>query len=332
VNANPKGLTAPLLAHGTRTRWAAMRQAGAVGVIAVGAGGAWVDNENTRLGSSVSLADTSLDDLGGQRLNSVLNPSLMPRLLAGSGIVWDSVVAVAARGEPLPTAPLRVSLRASLPTVRREIVSPNVVGMLPGTDRTLRDEVVVLSAHLDHVGTFKGPALTGDSIFNGTMDNATGAATLMETDVELFERHMRVNQLGCFIGMKAVVPLMEASGGGSIVNISSVAGKRVSTMTGPAYSAAKFGLNAMTESINIEEGIHGIRATAVCPGEVATPILDKRPIPVSADDRAKMVQPNDCGELMLFLARLPAHVCINELMITPTWNRGYIAQALTIPE
>ena len=103
-------------------------------------------------------------------------------------------------------------------------------------------------------------------------------------------------------------------------------------MTGPAYSAAKFGLNAMTESINIEEGIHGIRATAVCPGEVATPILDKRPIPVSADDRAKMVQPNDCGELMLFLARLPAHVCINELMITPTWNRGYIAQALTIPE
>mgnify|MGYP002628636118 CR=1 FL=1 len=181
VNANPKGLSAPLLAHGTRTRWAAMRQAGAVGVVAVGAGGAWVDNENTRLGSSVSLADTSLDDLGGQRINSVLNPALMPRLLAGSGIVWDSVVAVAARGDPLPTAPLRVSLRATLPTVRREIVSPNVVGMLPGTDRTLRDEVVVLSAHLDHVGTFKGPALTGDSIFNGTMDNATGAATLIET-------------------------------------------------------------------------------------------------------------------------------------------------------
>jgi len=181
VNANPKGLTAPLLAHGTRTRWAAMRQAGAVGVIAVGAGGAWVDNENTRLGSSVSLADTLLDDLGGQRINSVLNPALMPRLLAGSGIVWDSVAAIAARGEPLPTAALRVSLRASLPTVRREIVSPNVVGMLPGNDRSLRDEVVVLSAHLDHVGTFKGPALTGDSIFNGTMDNATGAATLMET-------------------------------------------------------------------------------------------------------------------------------------------------------
>ena len=185
VNANPKGLSAPLLAHGTRTRWAAMRQAGAVGVVAVGAGnaagGVWVDNENTRLGSSVSLADTLLDDLGGQRINSVLNPALMPRLLAGSGIVWDSVAALAARGAPLPTAALTVSLRATLPTVRREIVSPNVVGILPGTDRTLRDEVVVLSAHLDHVGTFKGPVLTGDSIFNGAMDNATGAATLIET-------------------------------------------------------------------------------------------------------------------------------------------------------
>ncbi len=181
VNANPKGLSAPMLAHGTRTRWAAMRQAGAVGVVAVGAGGAWVDNENTRLGGSMSLADTSLDDLGGQRINSVLNPALMPRLLAGSGIVWDSIVSVAARGEPLPSVALAVSLRATLPTVRRDIVSPNVVGMLPGTDRTLRDEVVVLSAHLDHVGTFTGPVLTGDSIFNGTMDNATGAATLIET-------------------------------------------------------------------------------------------------------------------------------------------------------
>ena len=50
--------------------------------------------------------------------------------------------------------------------------------------------------------------------------------TLMETDAALFERHMRINQLGCFLGMKAVVPLMEQSGGGSIVNISSVAGLR----------------------------------------------------------------------------------------------------------
>jgi len=90
-------------------------------------------------------------------------------------------------------------------------------------------------------------------------------------------------------------------------------------------------VNAMTESLNMEECIHGIRATAVCPGEVATPILDKRPIPVSAEDKAKMVQADDCGELMLFLARMPAHVCLNEITISPTWNRMFVAQAANIP-
>ena len=82
----------------------------------------------------------------------------------------------------------------------------------------------------------------------------------------------------------------------------------------------------MTETINLEEGPNGIRATAVCPGEVATPILDQRPVPVSAQDRARMLQPEDLGEIVLFLARLPKHVCINDLMVTPTWNRGNIAQ------
>ena len=136
---------------------------------------------------------------------------------------------------------------------------------------------------------------------------------------------------GAFYCCHAVLPLLRKQGDGLIINISSWAGRHVSTLTGPAYSAAKFGLNAMTESLNIEEGIHGIRATAVCPGEVATPILDKRPIPVSAEDRAKMVQSQDCGELMLFLARMPVHVCINDVTISPTWNRGYVAQAQAIP-
>ncbi|MFN0184621.1 MAG: SDR family oxidoreductase [Aquabacterium sp.] len=137
---------------------------------------------------------------------------------------------------------------------------------------------------------------------------------------------------GAFYACHAVLPLMRAQGDGLIINISSWAGRHVSALTGPAYSAAKFGMNAMTESLNVENGIHGIRATAVCPGEVSTPILDKRPIPVSAADRARMVQAVDCGELMLFLARMPAHVCINDLTISPTWNRGYVAQAQGIPD
>ena len=146
-----------------------------------------------------------------------------------------------------------------------------------------------------------------------------------------WDQVIRVDLDGAFYCCHAVLPMLRRQGDGLIVNISSWAGKHVSALTGPAYSAAKFGLNAMTESLNIEEGRHGIRATAVCPGEVATPILDKRPVPVSAEDKARMVQPVDCGELLLFLARLPAHVCINELVISPTANRLYLAQAAGIP-
>ena len=73
--------------------------------------------------------------------------------------------------------------------------------------------------------------------------------------------------------------------------------------------------------------MYGVRATAICPGEVATPILDNRPIPVSQEDRDMMVQSDDCGEVIRFLAELPEHVCINDLTISPTWNRGYVAAA-----
>lgn len=148
---------------------------------------------------------------------------------------------------------------------------------------------------------------------------------------EGWDQVLRIDLDGTFYCCHAALPMMRAQGDGLIINVSSWAGRHVSALTGPAYSAAKFGVNAMTESLNIEEGVHGIRATAVCPGEVSTPILDKRPVPVSAADRARMVQADDCGDLMLFLARMPAHVCINDVTISPTWNRGYVAQAQAIP-
>ncbi len=142
-----------------------------------------------------------------------------------------------------------------------------------------------------------------------------------------WERVIRIDLDGAFYCAKAVLPQMIEQQDGLIVNISSWAGRQVSMVSGPAYSAAKHAMNAMNESINMEAGLHGVRACAVCPGEVATPILDNRPIPVSEKDLAQMVQPEDCGELVRFLAELPQHVCINELTISPTWNRGYVGQA-----
>jgi len=145
--------------------------------------------------------------------------------------------------------------------------------------------------------------------------------------LEDWDSVIRIDLDGAFYCCKAVLPAMKAQGDGLIINISSWAGKHVGIVTGPAYTAAKHGMNAMNESINMEAGHCGVRACAICPGEVATPILDNRPIPVSDEDKAKMVQPEDCGAVIRFLAELPAHVCINDLTISPTWNRGYVAQA-----
>ncbi|HCD27338.1 MAG TPA: oxidoreductase [Gammaproteobacteria bacterium] len=145
--------------------------------------------------------------------------------------------------------------------------------------------------------------------------------------IEDWNSVINIDLNGAFYCNQAVLPTMKAQGDGLIINISSWAGKHVSVVTGPAYTAAKHGMNAMNESINMEAGAFGVRACAICPGEVATPILDNRPIPVPAEEKARMVQSEDCGDVIAFLAQLPSHVCINDLTISPTWNRGYVSQA-----
>src|ERR1700712_1668864 len=129
---------------------------------------------------------------------------------------------------------------------------------------------------------------------------------------------------GPFYASRAVLPTMRAQRDGLIIQISSWAGRYVSKLTGPAYSAAKHGLVALSESINQEECGNGIRSCCICPGEVATPILDKRPVPVTAEDRARMLQSEDMAETILFVARMPASVCLNEILMSPTWNRSYL--------
>jgi NADP-dependent 3-hydroxy acid dehydrogenase YdfG len=147
---------------------------------------------------------------------------------------------------------------------------------------------------------------------------------LPELTAETWRMMVDMNLNGAFFSARVVLPYMRKKKEGLIINIASIAGKRVSPVSGSAYSAAKHAMVALSEAINQEECINNIRACAICPGEVATPILDKRPIPPSAAERAKMLQPDDLGRIIRFVAETPAHVAIHELLVTPTWNRSVV--------
>ncbi|MGK7870606.1 SDR family oxidoreductase [Falsiroseomonas sp. E2-1-a20] len=136
---------------------------------------------------------------------------------------------------------------------------------------------------------------------------------------------VRGNLNSAFYAVTVALPLMRPQKDGVLIHTASMAGRNISMLSGAGYTAAKHGVVAMSHTINMEEGINGIRSCAVLPGEVATPILDKRPNPVSPEERARMVQSEDVGDLIRYVAMLPKHVTINEVWITPTHNRSYVA-------
>jgi len=137
-----------------------------------------------------------------------------------------------------------------------------------------------------------------------------------------------------FLLCRAVLPAMRERRRGTVINISSMAAKRASILSGPAYSAAKAGLNSFTDSINLADRANGIRACAICPGEVATPILELRPYPPSDEALATMLRPEDVAQAALLVAALPQRACIDEILIRPTVLRDVMedrrrAQAAT---
>lgn len=138
-----------------------------------------------------------------------------------------------------------------------------------------------------------------------------------------WQKVVDVNLNGVYYPAHAVLPGMKARGGGQLILISSWAGRYPGRLTGAAYNATKRAVIALSETINEEGGAHGIRSTVIMPGEVATDILDSRPNPPSAEERARMLQVDDLAATVRFVAEMPPHACINEVLISPTWNRFY---------
>jgi NADP-dependent 3-hydroxy acid dehydrogenase YdfG len=151
-----------------------------------------------------------------------------------------------------------------------------------------------------------------------------GKRNLDRMSLEGWDDVVAINLNGLFYCNYAVLPGMRERRDGLIINVASWAGRYPSVLTGPAYNATKRAVIAVTESINMEACAEGVRATSILPGEVATPILEKRPVPPSQEERARMAQAEDLGAAILFVASMPARTCVNELVIAPTWNRFYL--------
>jgi NADP-dependent 3-hydroxy acid dehydrogenase YdfG len=139
-----------------------------------------------------------------------------------------------------------------------------------------------------------------------------------ELSPESWRLLMQTNLDGAFYCIHAVLPGMLQRRDGTIINISSIAGKRASPLGGAAYAASKFGMSALGLCLAAEEKDSGIRVCNIYPGEVDTPILEERPKPLTAEERQKILQPEDVAAAVLFVATLPPRVSIPELVIKPT--------------
>jgi NADP-dependent 3-hydroxy acid dehydrogenase YdfG len=141
--------------------------------------------------------------------------------------------------------------------------------------------------------------------------------TMERIEPESWDYIMAVNATGAFNVAAEALPHMRDRGDGLIINVTSTAGCRASDLGGAAYSASKHAMDAFTKVVGLEEGQRGIRATVVAPGEVDTPLLDVRPVAVSDEHRARILQPEDVAAAVLFVATLPPRAHVPELIIKP---------------
>ena len=135
--------------------------------------------------------------------------------------------------------------------------------------------------------------------------------------VEDFHALVDVNLNGTFHFVHAAVPVMRKQGRGTIVNVVSDAGLIANAKAGAAYVASKFGVTGLTQSINAEERQNGIRACAIFPGDIDTPLLERRPQPPTAEARAKMLQPEDVAECVMLAINLPERAVVEQLVVRP---------------
>ena len=132
-----------------------------------------------------------------------------------------------------------------------------------------------------------------------------------------FQRVLSINLHGPFHCIRACLEDLLCSRG-TVVNINSEAGRRAPAKAGCSYVAAKYALAGITESLNAELRLRGLRAVSLFPGEINTSLLDQRPVPPPQEARLKMVQADDVASCAWLAVNLPANALVEELVVRPT--------------
>ena len=205
LTGGPSTIPGPLRAHyqsaGERNR--ALARAGAIGIISIQNPKSmdipWPRVATNRFQVAMSLADPVFNEDHGLKLSVMMNPERADKLLAGSGHTFQELLAIADAGKVLPRFPLPASVRAKVAVERSDVESQNVAGILPGADPKLKDEYVVLTAHLDHLGV--GEPIAGDRIYNGAMDDASGVASLLDIAQSLRDSHAKLRRSLLFLAV-----------------------------------------------------------------------------------------------------------------------------------
>jgi Zn-dependent M28 family amino/carboxypeptidase len=193
LTGSPADVPSALSAHyqSRAERWKALKAAGAIGVILIQNPASvdlpWARSSLNRNHPSMDLVGPEFDETSGSKLAVAFNPAHADLLLQGSGHTFEELAALAKDRKPLPHFPLKVSISATTATHTRDVDSTNIVARIPGSDPKLKDEYVVLSAHIDHVGI--GEPINGDRIYNGAMDNGSGSALLLDMARSLKQTH-----------------------------------------------------------------------------------------------------------------------------------------------
>jgi len=181
---SPAEIPGALAAHfgSLAERWKTLRAAGVIGVIVIPNPASmdipWSRMSLNRAHPSMDLADPEFNEIAGLKISLTFNPANAEKLFVGSGHTFAEIAALGKDRKVLPHFPLVVSLKARATIKQTQLESANLVAKLPGTDPVLKNEYVVLSAHIDHLGI--GEPVNGDRIYNGAMDDGSGTALVLD--------------------------------------------------------------------------------------------------------------------------------------------------------